>query len=517
MSEEKQRPLRVFLSYASQDRPAVRELYHRLKAEGWIDPWLDVENLTFGQYWTTVIEEALDAADVVIIFLSKNSVQKEGFIQRELNYAWELSLEKPRNVIFIIPFRLDDCEVPRHLRSRQWGDYFGEKKEGTYQTLLRSLQERHQQKLKLEAEERARVEEIARQQAEEATRLEEEKREREDAEKAAREKAELEAARIATKERAESEAAEQARREKEESERKEQETAEKAAREKAKHEKAEYQAARRALFARKLSQIISLLKSIVVQVMPVLRVVGILGIIVALYFGGSWGLKKLNDVNPTAVSSPVPTITETKINTAEPFIYDEFDNPLWEGKFNSELWVTRENCGSISQENNRMVFRNENGGCDLIIRQPREVKGDELGSIEARLMVSSDHKGGFVTQEIDFFAYDLQGNYWDAYCGIYAESASVDILFVIENARANKSPDLYVTVPAKYNQWYVIRLEADPQTMKFSCYVDDKYIGGIVPKDAENLRGAKFERLTEAMRSQNASATSYVDYIKLLP
>ena len=107
MSEEKQRPLRVFLSYASQDRPAVRELYHRLKAEGWIDPWLDVENLTFGQYWTTVIEEALDAADVVIIFLSKNSVQKEGFIQRELNYAWELSLEKPRNVIFIIPFRLD--------------------------------------------------------------------------------------------------------------------------------------------------------------------------------------------------------------------------------------------------------------------------------------------------------------------------------------------------------------------------------------------------------------------------
>ena len=35
------RQLRVFLCHASQDKPAVRELYKRLKAEDWIDPWLD--------------------------------------------------------------------------------------------------------------------------------------------------------------------------------------------------------------------------------------------------------------------------------------------------------------------------------------------------------------------------------------------------------------------------------------------------------------------------------------------
>lgn len=148
------RPLRVFLCHASQDKPMVRELYNRLAAEGWIDPWLDEEKISLGQHWTTVIEDALDASDLVIIFLSRNSVQKEGFVQRELNYAWDLSLEKPRNVIFLIPFRLDDCEVPRYLRSRQWGDYFGGKKETTYQNLLRSLKQRYQQKLLLEAKER---------------------------------------------------------------------------------------------------------------------------------------------------------------------------------------------------------------------------------------------------------------------------------------------------------------------------------------------------------------------------
>jgi hypothetical protein len=146
------RPLRVFLCHASQDKPAVRELYNALKAEMWIDPWLDDQKISFGQHWTTVIEDAIDASDIVLIFLSRNSVHKEGFVQRELNYAWELSLEKPRNTIYLIPFRLDDCQVPRHFISRQWGDYFGERKEDTYNKLLRSMKLRYEQKNLIETE-----------------------------------------------------------------------------------------------------------------------------------------------------------------------------------------------------------------------------------------------------------------------------------------------------------------------------------------------------------------------------
>jgi len=39
------RLLKVFLCHASQDKPIVRELYKRLSAKGWIDPWLDEEKL----------------------------------------------------------------------------------------------------------------------------------------------------------------------------------------------------------------------------------------------------------------------------------------------------------------------------------------------------------------------------------------------------------------------------------------------------------------------------------------
>lgn len=37
------RPLRVFLCHSSADKPAVRELYQKLRAEPWIEPWLDEE------------------------------------------------------------------------------------------------------------------------------------------------------------------------------------------------------------------------------------------------------------------------------------------------------------------------------------------------------------------------------------------------------------------------------------------------------------------------------------------
>jgi hypothetical protein len=55
-----ERKLRVFLCHASQDKPIVRELYQRLLAEGWIDPWLDEEKFLLGQNGNLEIEKAME-------------------------------------------------------------------------------------------------------------------------------------------------------------------------------------------------------------------------------------------------------------------------------------------------------------------------------------------------------------------------------------------------------------------------------------------------------------------------
>jgi hypothetical protein len=55
----------------------VRELYQKLCAEDWIKPWLDQEELYPGQDWNLEIEKAVEAADVILVCLSNNSVNKD--------------------------------------------------------------------------------------------------------------------------------------------------------------------------------------------------------------------------------------------------------------------------------------------------------------------------------------------------------------------------------------------------------------------------------------------------------
>ncbi len=132
--------LKVFLCHASDDKPVVRELGRRLRAEGWLDVWLDEEKLLPGQDWDLEIEKAVETAHIVLVCLSKHSVSKEGYVQKELRLVLDVALNMPEGSIFVIPLRLEECEIPRRLRSWQWVNYFPpENRPAACERLLASL------------------------------------------------------------------------------------------------------------------------------------------------------------------------------------------------------------------------------------------------------------------------------------------------------------------------------------------------------------------------------------------
>ena len=134
------RKLRVFLCHASQDKPVVRELYKKLLAEGWINPWLDEEKLLPGQDFNLEINKATRDADVIIVCLSKASVVKEGYVNREIRRALDIAQEKLEGEIYIIPLRLDDCEPSfEQLKKLLWVNYF---EDNGYERLKKSLAQR---------------------------------------------------------------------------------------------------------------------------------------------------------------------------------------------------------------------------------------------------------------------------------------------------------------------------------------------------------------------------------------
>lgn len=123
MSEGKHAP-RVFLCHSSGDKATVRELYGRLRADG-INPWFDEVNLLPGKAWELEIAAAVRGCDFVAVCFSQKSVNKVGYIQKEITVALEEAERKPEGAIFIIPVRLEDgVQVPNRLRKWQWANLF---------------------------------------------------------------------------------------------------------------------------------------------------------------------------------------------------------------------------------------------------------------------------------------------------------------------------------------------------------------------------------------------------------
>lgn len=128
--------LKVFISYAKEDRAQALTYFERLSKEGF-SPWMDTKKLLPGQNWEAEIERAFSDANVVILLLSNNSVNKRGFVQREANDAIERLRYKQPIDIYVIPLLLDQCEVPSHIAGRL--QYLDVSTPGAWEQVLTSL------------------------------------------------------------------------------------------------------------------------------------------------------------------------------------------------------------------------------------------------------------------------------------------------------------------------------------------------------------------------------------------
>ncbi len=115
----------IFLCHAREDTEQVLKYYHRLKNVGF-KPWIDAEDLLPGEYWRKEIPKAIKHSDFALLFLSKTSISKKGYVQKEIQLALEVLDEMPEGHIFVIPVRLNDCEVPDRLKDLHYVDLFVE-------------------------------------------------------------------------------------------------------------------------------------------------------------------------------------------------------------------------------------------------------------------------------------------------------------------------------------------------------------------------------------------------------
>lgn len=102
----------IFISYGREDYPAAKRLFDDLRSAG-LKPWLDREHLVPGQKWKIAIRRAIRESRFFVALLSSRTVTGKGFRNTELREAIDILKEYPDPDVFIIPVRLDECNLPQ--------------------------------------------------------------------------------------------------------------------------------------------------------------------------------------------------------------------------------------------------------------------------------------------------------------------------------------------------------------------------------------------------------------------
>jgi hypothetical protein len=107
---------RVFICHAHEDKAAAASLYKKLLDAG-LEPWLDKENLRGGSSWDEQIKRTIDKEiDYFLVLQSSALVNKKvGYVNKEIYEARERQKFFRFGTRFIIPLRIDDCEVLEEL------------------------------------------------------------------------------------------------------------------------------------------------------------------------------------------------------------------------------------------------------------------------------------------------------------------------------------------------------------------------------------------------------------------
>jgi len=134
MSDHKQSAV-IFLCHATEDKKIVKEIYRKLKEDG-LEPWLDKEDLLPGQLWRDEIPRVINSAACMLVFLSTTSVEKRGYVQKEFKLALETLDLIPDGRIFLIPVRIDNCEIPERFAGIHTCDLF---QEDGYQRIAKAI------------------------------------------------------------------------------------------------------------------------------------------------------------------------------------------------------------------------------------------------------------------------------------------------------------------------------------------------------------------------------------------
>jgi hypothetical protein len=149
-------PGAVFLSYASDDRPAAQAIRDALEAAG-IDVWFDRDRLLTGDAFEAKIRRHIERCSLFIPVLSRSTVTPERrFFRLEWDHAQRVAITAPETSRFILPVVIDDLppdheDIPARFRAVQWQQVPGGHVPPAFVDVVKGLYRQYQSRMAVRA------------------------------------------------------------------------------------------------------------------------------------------------------------------------------------------------------------------------------------------------------------------------------------------------------------------------------------------------------------------------------
>ena len=123
LDQEEVKYRRAFISYCSQDRPAVAGRVQAIQAAG-VECFMDVKTLKAGENWQMMLYHYIDQSDVFFLFWSQ-AAEASAEVRKEIEYALRRKDGDERKTPNIIPIPLEGPPIvppPEELRHLHFAD-----------------------------------------------------------------------------------------------------------------------------------------------------------------------------------------------------------------------------------------------------------------------------------------------------------------------------------------------------------------------------------------------------------
>ena len=282
------------------------------------------------------------------------------------------------------------------------------------------------------------------------------------------------------------------------------------------------------------------LKTIIIKAAPFFRMAGIILIVIALLWAGSWVVPKIintvltanisnaqntaTDMSPTIISStktPRPSPTKTKIPSATPRSatfsnYDNFSSESPSKSFDTTLWLDQGGDATIKWQDGYLVFSGTNGGHELQSRVPSKWDISEIGKLQADLRIDSVNGTNYAFTKIGVSTNlsDGKGTWW-AQCRVGSYDG-INAQIICDSYRWDDGPDRKyqsTSFPIDFGVFYSVAIELASDGSYVRYYVDGKEIGSYQPAENDLLIDADFTWSVGIYIENDTTATGAVDNV----